>query len=243
MIAKKNASIDLRAERQMHVQNGFLVVSALVCAAFAWRSPLVQTMMQKPIIESVNETPIEDKEPEKIPEIIKAPVMASAGPTIDIMQKPDDKTLVIKSTLDVKTDPLLALNLGNIIGDPNKQINTLGGGDDIIDIKEDLIEAMPDKEAMPLLGMDGLKLYVIKNIVYPEVALEQGDEGKVYIEFVVEKNGDVSKVRVARGVSPELDREALRIVNSFGKWIPGESDGKTVRSRFRYGINFTLGKS
>ena len=74
----------------------------------------------------------------------------------------------------------------------------------------------------------------------PQTAIEMEDQGKVYLAFVVEPDGDISNIVIQRGVSKELDREAKRVVKSMPKWIPGEAGGKKARTRCRLPINFTL---
>ena len=77
-------------------------------------------------------------------------------------------------------------------------------------------------------------------MVYPEVDIEMNVQGKVYISFIVEKDGSVSNVEVERGVSSTIDREAKRIVKSFPNWKPGENAYGKVRTRVRLPLNFVL---
>jgi periplasmic protein TonB len=240
MIAKKNASINLQVERQMHVQNGFLVISALVCAAFAWRSPLVQKMVETPVVAMYQDVEVVDKEPEKLPEPEKVTTTA-AGPMLNLAPVITEKSETVKNTGEV--DPNIIISSTNLPTNPESEINTNPGiGTTIVTIVEDKIE-IADIDAEPLIGMYGLRKYVSENVVYPEISRESGEEGKVLVDFVVEKNGKISGIKIARGVSELLDNEALRIVRSFGDWKPGESNGKTVRSRFRYTITFELYKN
>lgn len=83
-------------------------------------------------------------------------------------------------------------------------------------------------------------LYVSKNLKYPDVAAENGIQGTVYIQFVVEPSGSVSNVKVLRGVDTSLDKEAIRIVQSSPKWTPGKQRGKPVHISFTFPITFKL---
>ena len=83
--------------------------------------------------------------------------------------------------------------------------------------------------------------FISDNIEFPEMDKEQGNQGKVYVEFVVETDGSLTNVRVLRGVSETLDREAVRVIKLMPKWIPGQQNGKTVRCRTRLPITFRLG--
>jgi protein TonB len=79
-----------------------------------------------------------------------------------------------------------------------------------------------------------------QNLVYPEMSMEMGEQGKVYLKFVVEKDGTISNVEVIKGVSRDLDNEAKRLVRAMPGWKPGESKGMKVRSSFTMPINFEL---
>lgn len=87
-------------------------------------------------------------------------------------------------------------------------------------------------------GSDTLTNFLIRNIVYPAEALEKGIKGKVYIAFVVEEDGSTDDVRVARSANPLLDREAVRVVESFPKWIPAKEHNLPVRYRYLLPITF-----
>ena len=89
-------------------------------------------------------------------------------------------------------------------------------------------------------GMAQMYGYLKKNIKYPDMEFDAGIQGKVYVEFVVEKDGSVEDVSVRRGVSPGLDKEALRAVRSMPKWSPGKMNGKAVKVRFTIPVDFKL---
>ena len=89
-------------------------------------------------------------------------------------------------------------------------------------------------------GFEAMSAYISKSIVYPEKAKADGVEGKVFVQFVVEKDGSVGDATVFRGVSPECDEMALQVVKAMPKWQPATFKGKPVRSRFMLPINFKL---
>ena len=82
--------------------------------------------------------------------------------------------------------------------------------------------------------------WVFKNIVYPEIAKENGVQGRVTLQFTVETDGRVSNVVVVRGVDSSLDKEAVRVVSSSPKWTPGKQRNKPVRVRFTFPVIFQL---
>ncbi len=79
-----------------------------------------------------------------------------------------------------------------------------------------------------------------ENIKYPESAKKEGIQGRVFISFVVNKDGSISDVKKLRGVSEELDKEAMRVIKNMPKWKPGEQRGEKVKVEYALPINFKL---
>ena len=100
----------------------------------------------------------------------------------------------------------------------------------------DVVEEMPSFPG----GNVALMSYLNGNTKYPVVAQENGVQGKVIISFVVERDGSISDVRVARSVDPSLDREAQRVVKSMPRWTPGKQNGQTVRVKYTVPVVFRL---
>lgn len=89
-------------------------------------------------------------------------------------------------------------------------------------------------------GMENLYKYVRKKVRYPEEALSIRDTGTVYVQFVVDKDGSISDTKVDRPVEPFLDDEALRVVSSMPRWVPGQIDDEPVRCRYKIPVVFKL---
>jgi protein TonB len=90
-------------------------------------------------------------------------------------------------------------------------------------------------------GESAMMEWIRDNIEYPQLSVEMGEQGIVYCQFVVNKDGSIEQVKVVRGVSDALDDEAKRVVRRMPKWTPGEQAGKKVRCRFTLPIHFRLG--
>lgn len=107
-------------------------------------------------------------------------------------------------------------------------------------VREEMIYDMP--EIMPefIGGPDALDEFLKKNIKYPAEAKEKGIQGKVYVQFVVEKDGTVTNVTVRRSANALLDAEAVRVVKLMPAWKPGTNRGKKVRVRYTLPVSFTL---
>ncbi|MBI5540355.1 MAG: energy transducer TonB [Bacteroidia bacterium] len=89
-------------------------------------------------------------------------------------------------------------------------------------------------------GIEAMNKWIAENVKYPEIAKENGVTGKVFIQFVIDKDGKVSNVQLLRGVDPYLDKEALRVISAMPSWTPGKQRGKTVKVSFQIPINFKL---
>tara|TARA_B110000285_G_scaffold142462_1_gene159244 strand:+ start:747 stop:1337 length:591 start_codon:yes stop_codon:yes gene_type:complete len=112
----------------------------------------------------------------------------------------------------------------------------------IVEIKPDnTIEEFPPIPTNYIGGAPAMQKFINENVRYPEIDRISGEQGIVYVSFVIEKDGSVSNVKIARGVTKTIDREAKRIVRSFPKWKPAENAYGKVRTRVRLPIGFTLG--
>jgi TonB family protein len=108
-----------------------------------------------------------------------------------------------------------------------------------LDTEEQIFFIVEDMPEFPG-GEPELRKFIANNIEYPAIAQEKGIQGRVYVTFVVDKNGEVANARIARGVDPSLDKEALRVVNSLPKWTPGKQRGEAVNVSYTVPINFAL---
>lgn len=114
------------------------------------------------------------------------------------------------------------------------KVNTSAASD------EDEIVDFPDKEAEFKGKEKGLSNYINSKVRYPEEAIRKNISGKVYLSFVIEKNGAVSNVKIEKSAHPLLDKEAKRLVQNMPKWKPGKLKFRKVRTRCRLPIVFTL---
>ena len=97
-------------------------------------------------------------------------------------------------------------------------------------------------EQMPAFpgGDAALMKYLSENIKYPEAAEKAGEQGRVVVNFIVEKDGAISNVNVVRSVTPTLDAEAVRVIKAMPKWVPGKQDGQSVRVKYNVPVSFKL---
>lgn len=121
---------------------------------------------------------------------------------------------------------------------------TVAGNDFAIDCVSELdgdeVYMIVDKMPSFPGGDSGLSQYLAQNIKYPLEAQEEGVQGRIFVKFIIEADGSVSHVKVARPFDPYLDWEAVRVVKSMPKWTPGVLQGKAVRVSYTVPINFVL---
>ena len=182
-------------------------------------------------------------EPERVQERVKSSIKFTA-PVIkkDEEVKPDEELKTQDELMSTKT----AIGTFDVKGNDD-------ANGEILKAKEVIAEPEPPKheeenkvfdivEQQPLFpgGPAALMKYLSEHTKYPVVAQENGIQGRVTVQFVVEKDGSISDVHVLRGVDPSLDKEAVRVVKSMPRWTPGKQNGITVRVNYRVPVLFRL---
>ena len=190
-------------------------------------APLVEVDSENPLLVEDEMNPIvEDK---------KTPLVVIDGQiSTKNLDEIDAKTIEAISVLPAET----AMKLWGSKGENGAVMITMKKGDD--DEKTfEIVEKMPEFPG----GDKALLEFLSKNIKYPVEAQKKGLQGRVVLGFVVEKDGSLSDVKTAKSVDPLLDEEAMRVVKSMPKWLPGRQNGKSVRVKFNVPILFKLNKS
>jgi TonB family protein len=98
----------------------------------------------------------------------------------------------------------------------------------------------PEVEAQYPGGAQEMKNFIIDNMRYPETSKKLGEQGRVFMMFYVNRDGSIEEIKVLRGVSKDIDAEAIRLVKSMSKWIPAQTNGENIKARARIPINFVL---
>ncbi|BCI63435.1 MULTISPECIES: energy transducer TonB [Bacteroidales] len=151
----------------------------------------------------------------------------------------------IKSQDELAKNDKVAISIADVKG--NDEIN----GADIADFKEVVRPEAPKEEKevpyqaveqMPQFpgGDAELMKYIQDHLKYPVIAAENGIQGRVIVRFVVSKTGEIQDVTVLRGVDSSLDKEAVRVIKSMPKWIPGKQNGNNVAVYFTVPVMFKL---
>ena len=180
-------------------------------------------------------------EPEKIVERVKSSVKFTA-PVI----KKDEE---VREEDEIKLDEVEKSKdaIGAFTVEGNDEV-----GGEVLKAKEEIAAPEPPKEEdskvfdvveqMPSFpgGQAALMQWLASNMSYPVIAAENGVQGRVIVQFVVEKDGSVSDVQVVKSVDPSLDKEAKRVVSAMPRWIPGKQNGAAVRVKYTVPVTFKL---
>ncbi|KOH45052.1 energy transducer TonB [Sunxiuqinia dokdonensis] len=226
MEPKKSPKADLENKRNIFVQIGFVVALGLCLLAFEWTSKVDQAAS----LGSVAEQEVED---EIIPitrqEEVKPPPPPPPPKVVEVLNIVDDET-EIEDELEIEDtdiDEETAIEVAPVIQEEEE-----ADEGQVFFIVEDMPE-FPGGEL-------ALRKFIANSIKYPVIAQENGIQGKVYVNFVVDTDGSITNARIARGVDNSLDKEALRVVNTLPKWKPGQQRGKPVKVSYTVPINFVL---
>lgn len=226
MIAKKNPKVDLEKKRFAFFQIGLIISGSICLAAFEYVS-----------VEEHQRMAELDKE--------YTDAFCPVYPTEEVQffePQKQNQTLVnyVDELTVVKT--LTTQTTFNPEAKHKNQITVEGGGtieeDDFEIFPENEIVEFPDVDPSFYGGQAEMAKFINKNIKMP-TDLDITDQGTIYISFVVNLDGSIEFVKILRGISPELDRAALKVVSAMPKWKPGESGGYPVRSRLTLPIAIT----
>ncbi|MBW6535957.1 MAG: energy transducer TonB [Mariniphaga sp.] len=228
MEVKKSPKADLENKRNVFLMLGLVIALGVILAAFEYKAAPTKT-------DSLGQVQLQEIEEEIIPitreQEVQPPPPPPPPQVVEVLNIVDDDVeiedeLFIEET-DVTDD--MVIDVAPVISTQKEEE------------EEDtqvffIVEDMPEFPG----GELALRQYIANAIKYPVIAQENGIQGRVYVTFVVNTDGSIADARIARGVDPSLDKEALRVVTQLPKWKPGKQRGKPVRVSYTVPINFVL---
>ena len=226
MEVKKSPKADLEGKKSTWMLIGYVIVLTFMFVAFEWTKRDIVIDTSQALADLVFEEeiiPITEQKQEVAPPPPEAPAVAEILEIVD--DKADIKETVIASTEDtgqkveVKYVPVKVVE-----EEPEEQT---------------IFEVVENAPEFPG-GNAALMQFLGKNIKYPTIAQENGTQGRVIVQFVVNRDGTIVDPKVVKSVDPYLDKEALRVINSMPKWKPGMQRGKAVRVKFTVPVMFRL---
>jgi periplasmic protein TonB len=229
MNKRKTSGADLENKKFIFLELGMMIALGLVFLAFNWKTyDKTQGMIYDRIVVDVPEdlVPItEQKQPE--PPKVQPPKIVTVINIVEDETTVDDNIMVnaeADQTTEVEEYIPPAPDQGEEESDDAGEIFTV-------------VESMPCFPG----GEANVYKYLADNVAYPYQAREAGISGKVWVAFVVEKDGSITDVKVLRGIGGGCDEEAVRVVEAMPRWTPGKQRGIPVRVHFVLSIKFTLG--
>jgi protein TonB len=229
MEIKKSEKANLENKKLLFLELGLIISLGITWFAFEWTSK--ETVVS--VLEDTTEVLIEE---EIIPITQEAPPPPPAQVKIPVLS---DQIDIVDDEIEVNDDLFM-----NLEDDANM-------GVEIMEYVEVTEEEVVEEEAIPFQlveekpsfqGGDANQFskWVNSRLEYPEIAKENGVQGRVTLQFTVEKDGSVTKVKVLRGVDPSLDKEAVRVVSMSPKWKPGKQRDRAVPVTYTFPVIFQL---
>lgn len=228
MDTKKTPRADLENKKGLFTEIGLVVALVACFMVFEWSTTAAEINIKG------MSAPIDFDDPEMAP-VTRTPETPTPPPP------PAPKMADIITIVEDDTDMDDDLDAFNTEAEPDAVVDLTP-----IDVPDEVVDDIDDifvvAEEMPVFpgGQLALRKYLSQAVKYPPIAVEAGVQGRVFVSFIVDKNGDVTDVSVVRPLDPSLDKEALRVVKSMPRWTPGMQRGKPVRVSYTVPINFVL---
>ena len=238
MEIKKSKTADLESQRPTLLLLGLIFSFGITLQSFEW---LKSDVIVKPIssfedetlYEPINEVMIAKPQPKFIAS--SQPKTANKGPVI-VKETPK-----IEPSKIIKTEPKPTPTVKPIGGfDLNSKSPTTNEELETVFIDPELPFARVEVKPEFIGGAQEMIKFISKNVVYPSISRNTGKQGKVYVTFIIDKQGNVTNAEVIKGVDKHLDKEALRVINKMPKWKPGKQRGKAVRVKYTIPVNYKL---
>jgi periplasmic protein TonB len=228
MELKKSEKADLESRKGIFFQIGLIFAMAVILVAFEWKSydaMDIDTMGDQRAINEVEE--------------LATITQQNTPPPPPPPPAPSMVLNIVENTAEIDDDISIDAE-----ADENTQVEEYKAPV-MKQVEEEEVEEqqifMVVENAPAFPGGDAARMKFLQdNIKYPQMARESGIQGTVYVTFVVERNGNVTDVKILRGIGGGCDEEAVRVVQNMPKWEPGKQRGKPVRVQFNMPIKFTL---
>ncbi len=228
MVPKKTDRANLETKKGLFIEIGLVIALALTLAAFEYTKEDLRTANIQAIRDVQGEEeiiPITRQELQKPQDPPKPKTVI-----IDLNIVEDDIELTDEldfESFDANQDD--AIQIADVIGNKEEE--------------EEDVEVFYIVETMPQFqgeGIEAFRAYIQKNVTYPQLALENGNSGIVYVSFVINRRGELTNISILRSVDPSLDEEVIRALKAAPNWEPGKQRGKPVNVSFSIPIRFIL---
>ena len=228
MEVKKTPKADLENRRTLYTEIGLVVALLVVWGAFSYstKEKAVASLGEDTqVVEVEDMVPITEETPPPPPEAPKIPVLSDQ---IDIVE---DDIKVDDNFMSLEDDASLGVEIMDYVEEVKEEV-----------VEEEAIPFQLVEEKPSFNGGDANEFskWVNSKLQYPEIAKENGVQGRVTLQFTVNPDGSVSNVKVLRGVDSSLDKEAVRVVSMSPKWKPGKQRDRAVKVTYTFPVIFQL---
>ena len=217
---KKNPSKDLKRYHGLFLNFGLVISLGLVTLAFEWKSyesgKFVDIKAVTDDFEEMLEIPITRQPPPPPPQKI-----------IQILEISDEEEIEEEIEVDLDIE-ISEESITEVIIEESAQ------EEEEVDEIFTFVEQPPEPE----IGYDAYNAYIVKTLKYPPAARRMGLEGRVFVQFIINKKGELLNPIVIRGISDEIDQEAIRVIKNGPKWKPGKQRGRPVTVQVVIPITF-----
>lgn len=237
MEVKKSLKADLEKTRSTSLLIGFVLVFAAMYVAFEWTERDVKVVEESEPIFSVAIE--EDMIPITQQKEVAAPPPAAAPKVAEILNIVDNETELPDEDIQTSEEVNQAIVTvpGTGTGTP---VATGPIGPVVEEVDENQIYDIVEENPRFPGGDEACMKWLSENIKYPPICVEQGIQGRVYAQFVVNKDGSIVDIKIVRSPDPYLSKEAERVLKMMPKWSPGKQRGKPVRVKFSLPVMFRL---
>ena len=227
MKSKKSNQANQEDKKHLYIFIGIIISLSFALNLLEWKSFKKKALtIETSFVPKLIEEPILEIKPIQIPKPVKTTSNYQPSDVKIVKKIPVKNTVKVKA----KTDPII--NVDSLMAVDYFEADSLI----IEDIAVDFASDMPKFPG----GDESLFEFLSNNINYPEISVRNNSQGKVLVEFIVEKNGSISNIKILKGVDPYINAESIRVISLMPKWIPGKQMSYKVRVRQRLPIKFKL---
>lgn len=226
MEVKKSKKAAIETQRGTWLLMGFVATLAFTFVTFEWTQRDIKvasgSLTRDPIFEQtlIPITFLEEKLPPPPPPVTNVPEVLT-------IVRNDEEVTTTAAIIGEETGETYVIKAPPAIIEKEEEI------EDVIFVVAETMPSFPN-------GNAALMQYLSKNIKYPTISAETGTQGRVIVQFVVDKDGTITNPVVVKSVDAYLDKEALRVINAMPKWTPGKQRNKPVRVKYTLPVMFRL---
>lgn len=236
MDANKTVNEELQGQKSTNMLIGYVLSLALMFVAFEYTQREVKVVEEGKIYDFKME---EDMIPITHQEEVMAPPPAAAPTVMEVINEVEDDTELPEE--EIQTTEEVNQAITTVVGTGAPAAAVSGPVGPVVEADDDdrIFDVVEENAQFPG-GDEACMKWLQEHIKYPQICIEQNVQGRVYVGFVVNRDGSIVDVKIIKSPDNNLSKEAERVVKLMPKWKPAKQGNKTVRSRFNLPVNFRL---